>query len=349
MQKILVEYAAKSHSFTVINSIYEITSVPYLLRDNDLNECVYNENLQNYKYKIFYQEDFKENEIFQIAERSISQRIGWLFPISSIISCSHDYYDNPHYCRYAFIAHLLLILHEIDEKDIINTDFDEIINKMFTEKNAIIFIYENNLTSRIENFNIENYYTSFYKYGYYLKNGYSNHHVKKPPLNKILTVERVSVHLIQNSFISDFFKLFCFEKYPFVKFHILYQIIELLIEDILIYSLEQTIIKFKSKEIYTRSLRDRIRKVESEKDRIILMLDWCQLSYQDYHLLNDSCSQFLESKGRESLPFPESLYSFRNFVVHDFRHMTNEIDTVNEINKLFELFIYDLMLNYDRS
>lgn len=42
--------------------------------------------------------------------------------------------------------------------------------------------------------------------------------------------------------------MLCREEHSIVKFHILYQIIELLIEDILIYSLEDTIRLFKDKK-----------------------------------------------------------------------------------------------------
>lgn len=72
---------------------------------------------------------------------------------------------------------------------------------------------------------------------------------------------------------TRFFRMLCREEHSIVKFHILYQIIELLIEDILIYSLEDTIRLFKDKKIYTRSLRERISKVESEKDRILILIE----------------------------------------------------------------------------
>lgn len=52
----------------------------------------------------------------------MDKRIGWIFPISSIVSTSHDYADNPHYCRYALVAHMLLLRNEIAEQDIVSRD-----------------------------------------------------------------------------------------------------------------------------------------------------------------------------------------------------------------------------------
>ena len=129
---------------------------------------------------------------------------------------------------------------------------------------------------------------------------------------------------------------------------ILYQIIELLIEDILIYSLEDTIRLFKDKKIYTRSLRERISKVESEKDRILILIEKCELHSEDYNSLHEKCVAFLVKKGRENVNFPESLYSVRNFIVHDYRFIVEETELaeINDINALFEMFVLDLIIKY---
>lgn len=57
---------------------------------------------------------------------------------------------------------------------------------------------------------------------------------------------------------------------------------------------------------------------------------------------------FLVKKGRENVNFPESLYSVRNFIVHDYRFIVEETELaeINDINALFEMFVLDLIIKY---
>ncbi|MDR2036522.1 MAG: hypothetical protein LBQ60_01220 [Bacteroidales bacterium] len=343
----LVDYDDATHSFVVMNnqSAGEFVNIPYCLQDKDHKGVLFNEKSDNYGYKIFYKKNFVENDIFLVIEKDLKSRIGWLFPASSIISDSHDYATNPHYCRYAFIAHFLLIHYEISADDIVSRDFAEIINKDFVDNNAIFFIYDKSLTKIIPDFNVQNYYSSFYKYGYYLKNEEVNPEVLMPLANGKITISKISQYFIGDKFLDKFFNFLFFEKYPIIRFHILYQIIELLIEDILIFSLENTIHSFKNKKLYARSLRERISKIEKESDRILLLIKWCDIEF-DYTILHDRCNTFITTKGRPSFDFPESLYAFRNFVVHDFRHMTDDVETVKDVNYQLELFVLDLLNTY---
>ena len=342
-----IEYKSDIHSFLILNAEYdEIIEIPYILRDNDQNGNVFNEKIKNYGYKIFHKQNFQENDIFQIHESSIDRRIGWLMPISSIISKSHDFADNPHYCRYAFIAYQLLISYEISDEELYTKEFDTLINEKFIEDDAVIFIYDYTLTKDVGDFKVENYYASFYMYGYYLKSGYLNPYCLSSPQNGKIKIKRTSDIIVNKDYLDKYFNQLFIEENPFVKFHLLYQIIELLIEDILIYSLEYTIYKFKNKKIYTRSLREQISKVEAEKDRIILLSNWCNVASDKYSDLHNLCNTFLQNKGRDPIDFPQSLYAFRNFIVHDFRYMTEDKNIVSDVNYLFEQYILYLLLGY---
>ncbi|KAA6319525.1 hypothetical protein EZS27_030590 [termite gut metagenome] len=119
-----------------------------------------------------------------------------------------------------------------------------------------------------------------------------------------------------------------------------------LIEDILIFSLENTIQKFKDRKIYVRSLREKISKFETEKDRILLLMAWCE---HDNTILHERCDNFLVSKGRPSFTFPESLYAFRNFIVHDFRHIADDMEIIKNVNYQLELLILDLLTTYSHK
>ena len=143
----LVDYNSESRIFFVVTDSYETVNVPYLLLDRDKKGDVFNENPDSYGYKIFYKRNYKENDIFQVIESDLDKRIGWIFPISSIVSTSHDYADNPHYCRYALVAHMLLLRNEIAEQDIVSRDFSSIIESEYSD-DAIILIYKKDLSVR---------------------------------------------------------------------------------------------------------------------------------------------------------------------------------------------------------
>ena len=156
----LVDYNSESRIFFVVTDSYETVNVPYLLLDRDKKGDVFNENPDSYGYKIFYKRNYKENDIFQVIESDLDKRIGWIFPISSIVSISHDYADNPHYCRYALVAHMLLLRNEIAEQDIVSRDFSSIIESEYSD-DAIILIYKKDLVQEVTGFKLDNYFASY--------------------------------------------------------------------------------------------------------------------------------------------------------------------------------------------
>src|SRR6185503_6481958 len=62
-------------------------------------------NHDGYKVYILYSNRFnKENDIFQIIDKAQNKRIGWVYPIQSIISLQHDQAQNKHFLNYSFAA-----------------------------------------------------------------------------------------------------------------------------------------------------------------------------------------------------------------------------------------------------
>ena len=343
----LVDYDSKERKFFVLTKSYETVTIPYPLLDKDHKGQLFNEDSSDYDYKILYKKNYKENDIYQVIDGGLEKRIGWIFPISSIISTSHDFANNPHYCRYAFLAHIFLLQNEISDQDIIDKDFNDIVDELYSD-DTIIFIYKKSLTKEIENFKIESYFASLCEYGYYIIHDYENPNIKEPKSKNRIQLYRMSEDIVSNEYMPRFFGMLCQEKHPIIKFHILYQVIELLIEDILISSLEDTIKQFRDKKIYTRSLRERISKIEAEKDRISMLVEKCGIICDDYNELHEKCISFLTKRGRENIDFPMSIYSLRNFIVHDYRFIIDEteLNEISTINGFFEMLILDLIIKY---
>lgn len=112
----LVDYDCEERKFFVLTKSYETVTIPYYLLDKDHKGELFNEDSSDYDYKILYKKNYKENDIYQVIDGGLEKRIGWIFPVSSIISTSHDFANNPHYCRYAFLAHIFLLQNEISEQ-----------------------------------------------------------------------------------------------------------------------------------------------------------------------------------------------------------------------------------------
>lgn len=71
----------------------------------------------------------------------------------------------------------------------------------------------------------------------------------------------------------------------------------------------------------------------------------------DYNDLHCKCVSFLEKRGRKgAIEFPESIYAIRNFIVHDFRFIIDDIklEEIDDINFLFEILVLDLIIKYKR-
>jgi hypothetical protein len=318
-----------------------ISTITFKLNDRDAKGDVFKDELKDYGCIFLHRSDYKENDIYQVYEKNSDSRIGWIFPVNSIISNAHDFANNPHYCRYAFVAHKILIN---TNKNILDDDsFIQFIDDK-TNDGLILLIYKNELVEKLNDSNLLNYLPSLYYNGYYLQSRNKNIFVASPVGEKIYISETSEI-LKFNTFIEKLFKEIIFNDIPFIKFHILYQVIELLIEDILIYNLKLTIQKHEQKKLYTRSLREKISKVETEKDRINLLFEKINISNLK-ESLDQACDDFLTSKGREHSNFPDTLYSFRNFVVHDYRNMLEDNQIITDINEIFEMIVSELSMNY---
>ena len=71
-------------------------------------------------YRIFtlFRKDVRNEDIYQVFDRDIEQRIGWIFPVAALTSTEHSQSANPHFLKVAFKAfELLLKAIEIPEAD----------------------------------------------------------------------------------------------------------------------------------------------------------------------------------------------------------------------------------------
>lgn len=79
-----------------------------------------------------------------------------------------------------------------------------------------------------------------------------------------------------------------------------------------------------------------------------MLVEKCSIICDDYNELHEKCISFLTKRGRENFDFPMSIYSLRNFIVHDYRFIIDEteLNEISTINGFFEMLILDLIIKY---
>lgn len=181
-----------------------------------------------YEYLFLHneREEYSENSIFQVYVGK--QRIGWIFPIQALLSNQHDYVDNPFFLRYAYVASWLL-LNNIDSKDEKEISSEIFLEDFYDDSLTILVLDNENISRLEESFNIEHYIVSLYQYGYSLSGkGNLDSQIERP--DKRISLKPIAKDLRQTKYIYTMFeKEIPKTQEAFAKFHIYYQVVEILI------------------------------------------------------------------------------------------------------------------------
>ncbi|HEY5534464.1 MAG TPA: hypothetical protein VIL99_05975 [Ignavibacteria bacterium] len=311
--------------------------------------------IEDYKIYLLYSTDMSENRIYQVIEKSLKKRIGWIFPINALNSTLHTESNNPHFLKYAFVAFQLLLLNQLKDTQIeVGNNYNitglKRENSLF-EDNLIIFIVNKALVKGL-NFNLDYYLPSLYLYNYfyqYIEN-YNNFDIYKGC--KRVVIEKLPNILISESYLYELFKELIFEKHYLVRFYLLYQVVELLIEKILNNEILKLANQLKEKEIFTREFKDKITNFEPEDKRIGKLFN--EYSNKGNNIIRknfiEKCNNFLTNMNRYNKDIKnieKKLYSIRNFIVHDYRSIPKDkINVLGDVISSFEYLCIDLLLNY---
>ena len=305
--------------------------------------------IKNFSYKLFYNEDNCENNIFQVCVDS--KRIGWIFPINSLLSSDHDYADNKYFLKYAYIATYLLI-RDIDSIDQEFFQQNIALTDYYNKENTIFVIDEEN-TKQIEGFKIENYIVSLFKYGY-TYNENVNFNPSPVKGTKRLNLRSLSKELYDNYRINELFiNQFSLAKdNEVIKFHICYQIIELLISKIFEHKLQSIIETLSKNPENLFDLREDLLNISSEKNRIkYLFEDYTSCATSDKTKIGIICKRFLElNQKKYSEVYYYDLYSVRCMLVHKLYLLNNDsYSLLCEINTYLLNITIDMLFSFHSS
>ena len=110
----IVSYDAKNREYRIVKAGKEVSYKPEL--------AVIAEYVpQDFLVKILYNQKAVENSIYQVCCDQ-SQRVGWLFPLQALCSNQHDYHDNKHFLRQAYVAYNIILEMLVDKIDFEKAD-----------------------------------------------------------------------------------------------------------------------------------------------------------------------------------------------------------------------------------
>jgi len=322
----------------------------FLLRDEDGNEVIVeiplalDDSFSDKVFDIYFlcKRDIKESDIFQVYERGKDARIGWIIPTLALSSTFHDYAENEHFLKYAYIAVRESLRHlnkSIFSRAVDGSEGKVGFAEIFHEFTAVLIISRETLNQSIQ-FDIHRSTPSLIRYGYVQLGPSDPERVKlnkDAPTGQRLYIEQISQALNSDELISELLNYsFAVEDSPVFKFFLLYQLFELLIEEI--YRVEQTeivneLIAVKGDSGKTKESIDKLREFMSEKNRLGLLEQKYSQPGIALSELKRICNSLLRNLGRdEDEAFQGYFYRVRNFIFHQYRDFpVTEISSLEAI------------------
>lgn len=245
------------------------------------------------------------------------------------------------------------------EKDIVieKDSFEgELLIDNFYDSKLIVLCLSKNKTGLLEPFSIDHYLHSLYIHKYFFCDNeiyFSNFifsEVDTPTYSEI-KISKISDFLEQEVFISALFKTYLrSNNHPLVHFHFLYQIIELLIERVYDYTLNEVL----NKNSYTspHELKKAITDLTPEEYRIgqVFSKKFQSKNISATVALLNSCNTLLSANFKnEEKNYTQAIYRVRNLLVHNFRTVADKdtnYEFLREVNKNFERILVETLSHY---
>jgi hypothetical protein len=300
----------------------------------------------NFTAQMLFHNNLSENNIFQVYEKILGERIGWIIPLSALGSNEHDYSDNPHFLRYAYVAYRKLIDSDFQtNKPAYKLNYT--LEDFFPPNSAILVL--NDKTRKIPDFDIDNYFPTLYFYGYYPNyvRVESTKEMRFEADQKRITLYPISTVLRDETFLKELFKNYLNVSTDDIsKFHLLYQVVELLIERVFRSKLKAWLAENHEHE-EAHKLREKILEISNTEKRLeILFCDYVKIE-RPLTELRSILLEFLDEKSDSDTPTSRLLYQARNVIFHGYRKLTPEQKALlTELNKYLDEYLVKAVATY---
>ncbi|MBT9097693.1 hypothetical protein KFZ76_08230 [Methylovulum psychrotolerans] len=297
----------------------------------------------------------KESDIFQVHVKE--KRIGWLIPAISFGSNDHDFAEDTNFLSYVYVG-MRGALKKLDDSiytQDLNIEESISFSDIFHEFTVLLIISKETLNSNVQ-FDIDRASPSLIKHGYFKLSNINPGEIAfkaESPQNKKLSILQISYFLSSHKLISELLNnYFAYEKKAVFKFFFIYQIIELLIDDVFKNEQKKIIdhlVSVRDDSGLAKEALEKIRDSIAEKQRIGLLVKNYSNMNGNLSDLKHLCNEFLIDIGRtEGNEFQEYFYKIRNFIFHqyrDFQSMQNDTALENIIKEFIEI-LPTMLSNY---
>ncbi|WP_020683933.1 hypothetical protein [Marinobacterium rhizophilum] len=302
--------------------------------------------------------NIKESDIYQVYRRESDCRIGWVIPAISLSSDLHDYSANEHFLRYAYIAvrESLTRLNDSFYSNSLSSDADTFMfSDVFHEETALLVLSKETYGEDFS-FDIDRVAPSLIKNGYVILTDRNpreiKHEVQQQSASDKIYVEEISEVIESCSLIAELMNSsFSYEGNSAFKFFYLYQIFELLIDEV--YKNEQEaliddLVNARGNSGRTKDSLDKINTFMSEKKRIGLLVNKYVDIRGELNGLRQACNRLLVELGRdESSDFEGYFYRLRNFIFHQYRDFPHHcIELLDDVLAELILIIPSVLYRY---
>ncbi|EPK4081086.1 TPA: hypothetical protein L5F01_005811 [Pseudomonas aeruginosa] len=288
---------------------------------------------KDFEIHFLLKKEVRENDIFLalLKTETDEKRIGWIIPINALESSLHSFAENPHFQRYAYKAIELTLKSSFLEKYTIKPDISGVehlkLSNFLHPDTVLLVISKETLGGK--SLELGRTIPSLMKYGFFpltSKNpDTATFEAKRPEENKVKLLN-ISSDIENYQVISSIMgEVFPYETTPAFAFFYIYQIFELLLENILRHEQETVIDKLFASKKDPSTTKDILREMQtlsSEKERIKLLINQycrCPSSLAD---LKTQCDTFLNGVGKKTgTNFEDFFYPVRNFIFHQFRDL----------------------------
>ena len=294
-----------------------------------------------------YNDEVSENNIFNLYADGI--RIGWIFPIQSLESQEHDYVHNEFYLKYAYIV-VYKLLQVVEFADREYSDFSIL---DYYSDDIQILVYDKRNANQIKNFDLSKYAVGLFSKGYSFC-GEGNVFKKFDILDKNIRVKQLPKPIRDISYINVLFmELIPLQESSYSKFHLIYQIIEILIGVVFNYKIKSFIheIEVSSDDLFEK--REQLSKITTEKDRVIWLFDnFSSVELQKKEILNSLCEKMLQDneKKYKGNNVGNNLYAVRCLIVHNLYSLDEDSrELLKELNNSFLDVVLDILFTFHES
>lgn len=303
-------------------------------------------NPDDFEIYLLYNNNDKisENSIYKLYADDI--RIGWIFPIQSLESCEHDYAQDEFYLRYAYVA-LYKLLQMIN---FTNEEYSDFSIMDYYPDNIQLLVYDTNNTKNIAGFDISKYTVSLFYKGYsYIGEG--NIFTEPEEIDKNIRIRQLPAPIRDISYINVLFEeLVPLHETSYSKFHLLYQIIEILIGVVFNYKIKELMREMENSSDDLFDKREKLNDITTEKKRVVwLFNDFAKIEPQKLDSLNNLCIDLLEKNGKKTNvnKAADNLYNVRCLIVHNL-YSLNECsrELLEDLNNSFLDVIFDILFTF---